>query len=127
MEEIWKDIKGYEGLYQVSNYGRVKSLPKIHKTTKNYNKLGYITKEKILRQRKTQRGYFLVTLYKEQKGKSLYVHRIVANMFISNKDNKPCINHKNGDKNDNKVTNLEWCTYSENMIHAYATGLNHYA
>ena len=127
MEEIWKDIEGYEGLYQVSNYGRVKSLPKIHKTTKNYNKLGYITKEKILRQRKTQRGYFLVTLYKDQKGKSLYVHRLVANMFILNKDNKPCINHKNGDKKDNKVTNLEWCTYSENMIHAYATGLNHYA
>ena len=127
MEEIWKDIEGYEGLYQVSNYGRVKSLPKIHKTTKNYNKLGYITKEKILKQRKTQRGYFLVTLYKEQKSKSLYVHRLVVNMFISNKDNKPCINHKNGDKKDNKVTNLEWCTYSENMIHAYATSLNHYA
>ena len=127
MEEIWKDVVGYEGLYQVSNYGRVKSLPKIHKTTKNYNKLGYITKEKILRQRKTQRGYFIVTLYKDQKGKSLYVHRLVANMFILNKDNKPCINHKNGDKKDNKVTNLEWCTYSENMIHAYATSLNHYA
>ena len=126
MKEIWKDIKNYEGLYQVSDLGDVKSLPKFRRTTKNYNQLGYISKTKLLRKRKTKRGYYLVTLYKDKEAKSMYVHRLVAENFISNIDNKPCINHKDGDKTNNNKNNLEWCTYSENMIHAHATGLNRF-
>lgn len=102
MEEIWKDIEGYEGLYQVSNMGRVKSL-----------KNDIILKPYILR------GYEKVLLYKNKKRKHFQIHRLVAMAFIPNPDNKPQVNHKDENKTNNCVDNLEWCTGHYN--HNYGT------
>lgn len=96
--EVWKDIKGYEGLYQVSNEGRVKSF---------YT-------NKILTPVDDGQGYLRVRLYKNKEWKSIRVHRLVANAFISNPYNKPQINHKDENPSNNCVENLEWCTAKEN-------------
>lgn len=101
--EIFVDIEGYEGKYQVSNLGRVKSL--------NYHRE---KKEKILKLRKDKDGYFYVFLYKNGKGKTYKVHKLVAITFIENPNKLPIINHKNEIKDDNKVDNLEWCTIKYN-------------
>ena len=102
--EEWRDIVGYEN-YQVSNMGRVKSL--------NYN---HTKQEKILSQFLNNRiGYLQVVLYKEGKMKTFRVHRLVANAFIENPNNYPMINHKDEDKTNNCVDNLEWCTNSYNQ------------
>lgn len=102
--EIWKDIEGYEGLYQVSSEGMVKSL--------NYNRTG---KERILKSAKDKYGYLFVKLRKEGTVKYYLIHRLIAIAFIPNPDNKPCIDHINGDKTDNRVENLRWVTHKENM------------
>lgn len=104
MQEIWKSIEGYEGLYEVSNLGEVRN------------------QSKVLAQR-TNMGYKYITLYKEGKTSSKAIHRLVAIAFIPNTENKPEVNHKDGDKQNNHIDNLEWCTPSENSYHAYATGL----
>ena len=96
MKEIWKDIDGYENLYQVSNYGNIKS------------------KNNILKPLISKRGYLYINLYKDKKGKHFYIHRLVAQAFIPNPKNYPCINHKNEIKTDNMVNNLEWCTIAYN-------------
>lgn len=109
-EEIWKDIKGYEGIYQVSNLGRVKSLPRFHKT-----KNGYYSKVKILTPIKNDRGYLLVGLSKEWKKQKIFVHRLVAEAFIPNPNNLPQVNHINEfEKDNNCVENLEWCSCKYN-------------
>lgn len=100
MEEIWKDIKGYEGLYQVSNLGRVKSLGN--------------GKEKIRKTNISSNGYLSLILVKNKKGKNFSVHRLVAEAFIDNPDNLPCVNHKDENKLNNCVDNLEWCTKQYN-------------
>lgn len=99
-KEIWKDILGYEGLYQVSNFGRVKSF-----------KFG---KERILKPGTNKYGYLIVILCKNGKVKHFYVHRLVAEAFIPNTHNYPCVNHKDECKTNNNVNNLEWCTYTYN-------------
>ena len=101
MEEIWKDIKGYEGLYQVSNYGNVKSL--------NYRNTG---KERLLKPILHTDGYLCVSLCKPNK--ILRIHRLVANAFTPNQNNFPQVNHKDEDKTNNHVNNLEWCTNKYN-------------
>ena len=111
MQEIWKDIKGYEGLYQASNFGRIKRLEALL-PDKNGNK--HYNPEKILVPWKHKSGYQLVGLNKYGHRKARLVHRIVAEAFIKNPDNKPQINHKDGNKNNNCVSNLEWSTNSEN-------------
>lgn len=103
MEE-WRDIKGYEGLYQVSDQGRVKSL--------NYK---LTEKEKILKPIKNIRGYWKVNLSKNGKQKTYFIHRIVAQVFIPNPKNMPEINHKNEDKSNNTASNLEWCDRKYNI------------
>ena len=116
----WRPIKGYEGLYEVSNTGEIKSLPKVRKNGSGY----YIQKEKLLRQSNTTTGYKKVELVKDGKRKSLKVHRLVAQAFIPNPQNKPQVNHLDGNKINNNVSNLEWATISENVQHGYDTGLN---
>lgn len=114
-QEIWLPVIGKEGLYEVSNMGRVKSLPRIIKNSNNRS-----VRERIMAVVKNK-GYVVVGL---QGNKSnIGVHRLVAAAFIPNPDNKPFINHKNGVRNDNRVENLEWCTQKENVHHAFETGL----
>lgn len=112
MEEIWKDIKGYEGLYQVSNFGRVKSFIR--------------GKESILKNYISDRGYCKSVLRTKEKNsrKEFKTHRLVAITFIPNPMNKPDVNHINGDKLNNNIYNLEWCTKSENITHSCLLGLH---
>lgn len=112
--EIWGDVENYYG-YLVSNFGRVKSA---ERKVPNKNHLMSI-KEIIKKQRLDHNGYPVVSLCIKKQYKSKTVHRLVAKAFIPNPENKPYINHKNGDKTDNRVENLEWVTNSENLLHAY--------
>ena len=107
--EIWKDIKGYEGLYQVSNYGRIKTLINFNSKHSYSKKELKERKEKILKEHECN-GYLRVTLSKKQKSKHYRVHRLVAQAFIPNPENKPQINHKDNNRKNNNVNNLEWCT-----------------
>ena len=102
-EEVWKSIRDYEGLYEVSNLGRVKSL--------NYRKTG---KKKILKNVENNKGYLTVYLTKNGKRKLFQVHRLVAETFIPNPEDKPCVDHINTIRDDNRVENLRWVTYEEN-------------
>lgn len=111
MEEIWKDVVGYEGLYKVSNLGRVKSLK------------GYHRKDCILKLRNNLYGYLTVGLSKHNKSKRIKVHRLVAETFIPNPQNYEQVNHIDGNKLNNNVLNLEWCNRSYNMKHAYDNNL----
>jgi hypothetical protein len=104
MVEIWKDVVGYESIYEISNFGNVKSF-----------KYG---KEKIRKLRNDKDGYLLINLCKDKKVKTFKIHRLVAQAFIPNPDNKPQINHIDGNKSNNKVDNLEWVTNKENSKHA---------
>ncbi len=121
MIEVWKDIPGYEGHYQVSNLGSVKSIERLRRT-----KGTGITKvcERIVKPTIDKFGYCKVCLFKNGKRKYCKPHRLVAIAFIPNPDNKPEVNHKDGNKTNNNVSNLEWNTASENMRHAFANGLN---
>lgn len=111
--EIWKDIVGFEGYYQISNYGRLKSFKKIKsgRILSNVNNLGW---------------YFNVVLRKKgiKTMKSVKIHRLVAEHFIPNPDGKKYINHKDGNKQNNHVSNLEWCTQAENVKHAIGQNPN---
>ena len=117
--EIWKPIDGYEGLYLVSNTGKIKTLSRPVKCRKNSDR---ILSERILSPI-LRKGYFAIGLSKDNNFKRYSLHRLIAIAFIPNPDNKPHINHKNGIKTDNRSVNLEWCTPSENLIHAFETGL----
>lgn len=117
--EIWKDIIGFEGLYQVSNLGRVKSLQRIVSCGKGDR----VVKERIKRISKHNMGYEVYNLFKNGKCYPHLRHRLIAVHFIPNPKNLPEINHKNGNKKDNSIENLEWCSYSRNLKHAYEIGL----
>lgn len=119
-KEIWKDIKDFEGLYQVSNHGRVRSLDRIVKRSKGGDMK---MKGKIKSAHVNTNGYPSTTLYKGDFVKRKLVHSLVAAAFIGKRPSKHDVNHIDGDKTNNHVSNLEYCTRSENMIHAFATGL----
>lgn len=106
MSEIWKDIQGYEGFYQVSNFGNVRSLKWNHS-----NQIRLLTPFE-------NDGYKRVGIRKNNVLKNYLIHVLVAKAFIPNPKNKPCVNHMDGNKTNNNVSNLEWVTYSENTIHA---------
>lgn len=112
-EEIWKDIEGYEGLYQVSNMGRVKSLSRMKWSGRGYFK----TPEKILKARPFKNGYLYVNLWKDGKMKHYTIHRLVSQAFIPNPNNLPQVNHIDENKENNCVDNLEWVTCKENLNH----------
>lgn len=105
MKEIWKDIDEFNGVYKISNVGNIVSFKK--------------NVPKVLNPKPLKNGYKLVHLTYAGVNKKYSIHRLVAITFIPNLENKPCINHKNGIKTDNRVENLEWCTSSENTKHAY--------
>ena len=110
IEEIWKDIEGYEGLYQVSSEGRIKSLSRL---TSNGRKIA----DRILTPYKNRDGYLQLKLYKDGKYINHKIHRLVANAFIPNPENKPEVNHIDENKENNNVSNLEWVTRKENANH----------
>lgn len=118
--EIWKPIKDFEGLYEVSNLGRVKSFDRVvncgHGKTR-------VMKGKILKEVKLRDGYFYVRLCKDTISTRKSIHRLVAETYIPNLDNKKEVNHIDGNKRNNNVSNLEWVTPKENMRHAWETGL----
>ncbi|MEX0416814.1 NUMOD4 domain-containing protein [Bacillus sp. C30] len=105
--EHWKDMIGYEGDYKVSNSGDVFS----------------VKSDKIMKPFQTKSGYLIVNLLKNKKRKNYRVHRLVAIHFLTNTDNKTDVNHINGNKKDNHIENLEWCTHSENIRHSWDMGL----
>ena len=120
--EIWKDIKGYEGLYQISNLGNVKALEKIRNWNARGKQLKSVLKEKILIP-VDRNGYSYIILWKDNKIKNCRVHRLVAQAFIENPQSKLEVNHINGIKDDNSIKNLEWVTSEENREHSYRIGI----
>lgn len=116
--EIWKPVVGYEGLYEVSSFGNVRSVDRIIEYS---NGIKHFTKGKILKQfinKKT--GYYQISLCKNRKTYKVDVHKIVANAFLLNKDNLPCVNHKDETRTNNKVSNLEFCSYKYNSNYGTA-------
>jgi len=107
MEENWKDIPNYKGLYEISDLGNVKS----------------IYSNKVLKPSADRYGYVRFSATKNKKQKTLRIHRLVADLFISNPKNLPQVNHIDGNKENCAKSNLEWCTDSNNKLHAYANGL----
>ena len=122
-KEVWADIKGYEGLYQISTFGNVKSLSRPVKHSNGGTK---ILRERMLKTRvNSKTGYREVGLSRDGKQKYHLIHKLIAEAFIDNPHRLPVVNHIDGCKTNNDIFNLEWATYSENIRHAFANGLSH--
>ena len=113
MQEIWKDISGYEGIYQVSNFGNIKSLERYFPSKNPKTPIAHVN-EKILKLSANKKGYLSANLYKNGKMKNIQVHRLVAQAFIPNPNDFPQVNHKDENPSNNNVNNLEWCTRKYN-------------
>lgn len=122
VNEIWKDVSGYEGYYQVSNLGRVRSLPRRVNAAYSATKL---MSGKLLKPRYCKNGYYYVCLYGLGIQKNITVHSLVANAFLGDRPNGLDVNHIDGDKSNNSCTNLEYSSRSQNIRHALDTGLCH--
>lgn len=118
MQEIWRDIKGFEGIYQISNIGNIRSLTRKVKTFNGFR----TSKGQILKPQKTNTGYYSIDLRLNQKHNYFSVHRLVAETFIPNPNNLPIINHKDSNPLNNNVNNLEWCNQSYNVKYSYING-----
>lgn len=116
-EEIWKDIPGYEGLYQASSYGRIKSLSR-EVRGKDSRAGAMFSKDRILKTHIKPSGHLGIHLTKNRVAVRYNVHRLIAITFLPNPDNLPVINHIDGDPGNNKIDNLEWCTQKHNIKHA---------
>lgn len=117
--EQWHDIRGFEGIYQISNFGRVKSLPRVRFMGRANRQIG----NKILKPVKTKQGYLVVSLIDKNKTHFVKkVHRLVAEAFVLNSENKPDVNHKDSDRKNNHYSNLEWVTPQENVRHGLVSG-----
>lgn len=123
MEEVWKPIKGYEGIYEVSSYGRVRSLERIdtRPNPRTGKAMNFTTKQRIITNRNHPKGYKTVLLRKGGSSEQFLLHRLVARAFIPNPQNLPCVNHKDEDKTNNRADNLEWCSQQYNVN--YGTGV----
>ena len=117
--EKWKDIKGYEGYYKISNYGNVKSIDRI---------VTYSSGKKVFYKSKKRKAsiseYRMIVLCKNRRCKGFKISRLVAEHFLNKKNGKNIVNHIDGNKHNDNVNNLEWCTYSENTLHAFNNNLN---
>ena len=116
--EVWKPVKGYEGQYEVSNLGGVRSVDRI--VLMSNGRLRHI-KGKSITPHKSNTGYYLCDLYKENRRKNVLLHRMVAEAFIPNENNLPCVNHIDNNRENCISDNLEWCTQSYNMKYSYDT------
>jgi hypothetical protein len=123
MKEIWKDIPGYEGYYQVSNYGKIMGVNRTLVYKKRGKEHSHFVKRKVLSQIINHKGYFRICLRKNGNSKQGNVSRLVAIAFVPNPENKPQVNHIDGNKLNDRVDNLEWVTARENIIHGYKNGL----
>lgn len=119
MTEIWKDIVDYKGLYQASNLGRIKSLDK-------KDAMGRLVKGKIMKPATRKDGYLQITLHKDKKATKFLVHRLIAEIFIENKQNLKEINHKDENKQNNNISNLEWCSRKYNVNYGEANKKRRY-
>lgn len=122
MTEKWNDINGYEGIYEVSDLGKVRTSK--NKTTVSSFHGERRWKQRVLKQKTDKKGYKRVSLWKDQKEKTFQVHRLVAEAFIPKVENKDCVNHIDGNPSNNYLNNLEWCNHAENLFHAYKNKLN---
>jgi hypothetical protein len=123
MRETWLPVKGYEGIYLVSNLGRVKSLTRVVRNARWGVDTPKVLHPVMLKEAKYGNGYCFVMLSKLGRVNHAMIHRLVAQAFLPNPHKKRTVNHINGIKADNRVENLEWATHSENMKHASDTGL----
>lgn len=118
--EVWKDVTGFEGLYMVSSFGRIKGCSKL---IKHYKGGFSRRKERILKTSEDRYGYLKVVLQRDKKRLHTTVHRVVAKAFLKNPNNLPQVNHEDGNKKNNRVDNLTWCNTSYNIRHAIDNGL----
>lgn len=124
MNEIWRDIENFEGLYQVSNLGNVRSVDRVLKQRNRFSECNHFYRGIVLKAKKSACGYYRVVLSKDYKSYNKSVHKLVAEAFITNPNNYPCVNHIDGNKENNNANNLEWCTYGHNNREARRMGLN---